>query len=79
MAQRRVCARVFPYRRRQANVLRQTQIVAQQLLELPLELGQRLALLAHLLLGLPPQTVLLHLLLSCLYAGGEKLDGTELL
>lgn len=53
-------------------MLRQTQIDAQQLFELPLELGQRLTLHGNLLLGVPTQTVLLQLLFRFLYAGGKS-------
>ncbi len=59
------------YRSSQANMLRQTQVVVQQLFKLLLELSQLLPLRCYLQLGLPTQTVLLQLLLSRLYAGGS--------
>ena len=54
------------------NVLRQTLVVAQQLLELLLELSHLLPPRGDLQLSLPTQTVLLQLLFGCLYAGGSQ-------
>lgn len=59
------------YRRCQANMLRQTLVVVQQLFKLLLELSQLLPLRYNLQIGLPTQAVLLQLLLSRLYAGGS--------
>lgn len=60
------------YLRCQTNVLRQTLVLVQQLFELLLELSQLLLLRGNLQIGLPTQTVLLQLLLSCLYTGGSR-------
>lgn len=70
-----VCVSVGPrvrlYRRFQANVLRQTLVIVQQLFKLLLQLGQLLVLCRHLQPGLSAQTVVLQLLLCRLNAGGR--------